>query len=607
MPPGWGPITRMRTVTSLALALLAFGLSATAAEDEAKPATPLDPAALFAIYPVVPEGTPGAHAMARAVEPRRQDLDGDDPQAPRPPATLPDVGKARPFALDDGRYTKPPTKLETVPPAIAEALGAAELPVAPPKLPKIDMGVWLAARPVLTLRDVEKIEFRGVSKGSTRQYGFSGDLTYSESGARRRRRAETENQKKALAECQDGRVSRVTLTDGWRLGRNVSWEYRGWTPQFVDFNGRVQAALATIRDQPIEVVRETGEQALGPGWKLSTTAANGELQLQIAGPPGPEGKPWAAEARLKADAKAPFIACWESKCCVLWVATPEELVSIHFQPEGDALAEVGELEKTLRFSDAPASVRRHITQLFPPRDGDPAARTGNIEGTVLLAGKPAADVKVRVYATSDDELHEGQNFDMQTDEAGRFQFPAIRAPARVSISMDAIKYMHPNTKKVGATSGPSLAYEVQLKPNQKLDLILGGEGQPVTGRLIDPANPQRDWSKSQVEFVLVPPSSETVAKLRAGPLGFMADGYEEFLNYEQGAAYAPGKAKLAADGSFRFEHIPSAGYWVYVYPDGGEKGTRVKTLRMQLLPGGKSDEALDLGDLKFLGRDAAPF
>jgi|GEM_PF-5447099 len=535
----------MRRLVSLAFVALFFGGFSLFAED-GPPATPLDAEGLFAVFKVVPAGTAGGRAI-------------------------------------------PPLQ----------------------RFPKLPENLWAAPRPVLTLRDVEEIQFpRQQVDDPTkppRSRVVTGRLKYSEWGARRRAKAEGESRGGKLAEFQDGATSAVREVFGWSIGRTGQISFRGYLPDLANFDRRAQEALKMIREQPIQVIRTAGEQRLAPGWTLQGEAEKDELRLQVAGPPLPNGKPWTADARLAVDEGAPWMVCWETKCCVLWAASARELVSIHFEPSGEAIVARGEREEALRFADAPASVRRQIEKTFPPRDGDPAKRLGSIEGQLVLAGKPAPAVSIVVYTHFDADPHDGQTFTVKTDEAGHFRIPEVRAPSNIQISFEVMKWRHPNTGQLAETSGPAFCYHAHLVKDQVLKFDLGGEGQPVMGQLVDPANPQRDWSKSQMEFVLVPPCSETVAALRVGNIAYFADAYEDFLKTEAGRAYAPEKVTPRADGIFRLERVPSARYWIYVSPDGGATKVRVQALQMELLSGGKSDAALDLGKLKLLDHDAAPF
>jgi hypothetical protein len=471
--------------------------------------------------------------------------------------------------------------------------------------------VLIDSRPLLTLRDLELLTVRPFIAEDPRKPGqgthASGRLTFSEWGARRRAKAESDNTGSKLATLRAGSVESIATVRGRSLGRVQPFFMRGTAKEIAGFNERVQAALKDIQEQPIKTVREIGMQALAPGWKLETFPSDQGLQLKVSGPNGPGGMPWAAKAELPCATGAPFIVCWETKSCVLWAASARGLVAVHFSPEGSANVLMGELENTLRFQDAPASVREQIERVFPPRDGDPASKFGSIEGTVILANAVAPGITVEVITHFDRDDHDGQSFTTKTDENGRFRFDRVRAPCSVQISMDALQWIDPHSGKPKTTSGPSLCFHSHLAKDEKLEFTLGGEGRPVAGRIVDPENERRDWSKSHIEFVLVPPASEPVAAYRKTGFGYIVDAYEAFLRSKNGAAYAPRKHPLNADGTFRFDRIPSAGYWIYVYPDGATESRRIKALSMELTPGGKTDTPLDLGPLPFPPNDAPPF
>jgi len=534
-----------RALVSLLLAAWClFGLAARA-EDEA-PATPTDAAELYAVYKVVPAGTPGAREVVWA---------GSNTVWPRPAGP-----------------------------------------------------VFIAPQPLLTLRDVEKITFPGqaVTPGQPlRAQTFHGQLTFSKSGARRRYRVQSENERADFAELHDGVFVRLHRSVARVMGNTDPYWFSGTLDDLIDYEGRLQGALKKYHEQPIRVVREAGEHALAPGWKLKAEPIATGLRLTVTGPLKPDGHPWSAKAELPT--KAPFIFCWETQGCVLWAASEKQLTALRFEPAREPMLTTGERESELRFCDAPEAVRREIEHVFPPKDGDPALQFGSIEGVLLLAGKPAPDVAINAYARFNSDTNEDEILKVKTDAEGRFRFAAVHAPAHVQVNMEPMTFIHPGTKVLESTASAGLSFSTQLAKDQVLELTLGGEGQPVAGKIVDPAQPQRDWSQGQVELKLVPPCSMLVEELRSKNLPFLADAYEGFLQAERGRAYAPGKVALRADGSFRFERIPSARYWVYVYPDDADKKSRVKNLQMPLLPLGKSEQALDLGEVKWSEEDARAY
>lgn len=462
----------------------------------------------------------------------------------------------------------------------------------------------VSTKPILTIRDIESAHLLPQHESDpTRVRSFSGSLQLTEWGSRRRARAIRGipvGVVKNLATVTNGKLASYGRIFGTPMSRRESIGVVTTLDGLADYEQKFQDSLKAFHEQPIVVHREPGEHSLGPGWRIVATREDGGVRLGLEGPVRRDGNHWHSIALLPAKENAPFAVCWESKWCVLWAASAETLVGIRFQPDGTADVASGELEETLRMQDAPASVRKEIQTVFPPRDGDPATHVGSIAGTVILAGKPAANVEVQVYTHFDKDNHEGESFKVKSGDDGRFELPKVRAPADVQISMDVIN--------IGErmASGPSLSFHAHLDRDQKLECALGGEGRPVIGKIVDPQNEARDWSKSTVEFVLIPPASETVEQLRASGSHAMATGYEQFLKSEQGRPYALGPQPLGGDGTFNIPRVPAAAYWIYVTTEDGKVRRRVKGLSMRMVPDGKTDEELDLGGIPMTERDVSP-
>ncbi len=532
----------------LALGVWSLVILGAACHGEDDPVLPLDAAELYSIFKVVPAGTPGAK------------------------------------------------EITNIPPALQS---------------KVDGKLYVSPEPLLTFRDVEKIQFPdqtfGDFGGQRQVLNTLGRITFSEWGARRRARSEKEKGTRQLC-FEDGVLTQIWTADGSMvMGRQGFFSFKGELSDLMDLNSRMQDALQALKEQPLRTISTSGEHPLGPGWSLQAEPADKGLRLRVKGPNRPAGGTYSADATLETKPSAPFLICWESRYCVLWAASAESLLSIRFTASGDPVVSAGEREQSLFYSDAPAAVRSEIEKVFPPRDGDPKTHFGIVEGTALFADRPAAGTIVSVWANYEPDTHDGENHKVTTDANGHFRIEGIHTPSRLVVSIDMLKWLHPNTKEVESTSGGALTFFSHLDTGQVRKLTLGGAGQPVTGRITDPANAQRDWSRSEVELVLVAPCSLTLEELRERKLNDMADVYEKFLKSDEGQAYRPANVALKADGTFRFERVPTAHYWIYVHPDGAEKGTRVGSLSMGMFPEGKSDQVRDVGALTLLDHDAPAY
>ena len=463
----------------------------------------------------------------------------------------------------------------------------------------------VSTKPILTIRDIETVRLLPQrERDPTRVRAFTGNFQLTEWGSRRRARATRGipvGVVKNLATVTNGQLVSYSRIFGTPMSRRESIGIVTNLDGLADYEQKFQDSLKAFHEQPIVVQRDPGVHSLGPGWKVAATRESGGVRLGLDGPERPDGNRWQASTLLPAKENAPFAVCWESKWCILWAASAESLVGIRFHPDGSSEIASGELEETLRMQDAPASVRKEILTIFPLRDGDPATHVGSIAGTVILAGKPAANIEVQVFTHFDKDDHEGESFTVKSGADGRFEIPKVRAPSAVQISMQVI-----NIGKT-MTSGPSLAFHTHVDRDQKLECTLGGEGRLIIGKIVDPQNEMRDWSKSTVEFVLIPPSSDTVEQLRASGWHATATGYEQFLKTEQGRPYALGPQPLGADGTFDIPRVAAAAYWIYVTTEDGKVRRRVKGLSMRMIPDGKTDEKLDLGNIPMKDQDVSQY
>jgi hypothetical protein len=201
-----------------------------------------------------------------------------------------------------------------------------------------------------------------------------------------------------------------------------------------------------------------------------------------------------------------------------------------------------------------------------------------IEGALRVGRAPAAGQSI--YVRHDQRrLHDEPwaNYSMQAmvDEAGTFRF------RRVPAGKGAIVVMVPLRGPQGSTmSGMGMSKRFDVKPGERLTVELGGRGRPVVGH--------------------VPPLPDL-------PEGAFANGNLTPTDAAPGAdALTPRSFAIEADGRFRIDDVEAGSYRLDVQFQAIDAkshrwqplGGATKTFTIDPIPGGQSDEPLDLGTLE---------
>jgi thiol-disulfide isomerase/thioredoxin/protocatechuate 3,4-dioxygenase beta subunit len=262
---------------------------------------------------------------------------------------------------------------------------------------------------------------------------------------------------------------------------------------------------------------------------------------------------------------------------------------------------------------------------------------GRVEGQLLIRGRPGANQEIRM--SSDDSsgaywsyktvknpstgqtehqtvesiarLDDG-NYRTQTDDRGRFVFervPPIDAEIRHLVGR---VFAHTALIKVEAGG--------------TTHVVLGGPGRPVIGRLVVPEGTDR-----AVDFArVVQPTA-----LRSEPWGYLyptglsldeqSAWVEEWWNSPEGKAHRGRQiarpVEVLLDGTFRAEDVPAGSYRIqleFTEVTRGQPPRVVATASHRFtvaeMPGGRSDEPLDLGKIPLefkalleIGQVAPPF
>jgi RNA polymerase sigma factor (sigma-70 family) len=180
-----------------------------------------------------------------------------------------------------------------------------------------------------------------------------------------------------------------------------------------------------------------------------------------------------------------------------------------------------------------------------------------------------------------------------TDEAGRFAFERVM-PGEATISRSILI----KTLSTSQTWGHSHSTHVEVTPGATARVDVGGTGRPVIGKVEAPAGLAGpiDWTFSN--NTLIPKETPLQVLIRSG--------LKKALRGPSGGC----TVKLEADGSFRAEDVDAGTYDLLIMvseppkdPFGVGIGREViATARREVvvpaMPGGHSDEPLDLGSIQ---------
>ena len=204
---------------------------------------------------------------------------------------------------------------------------------------------------------------------------------------------------------------------------------------------------------------------------------------------------------------------------------------------------------------------------------------GRLEVQVLFGEKPGAGVSVGGgYST--DGIPVVHSVSATTDAQGRFVVERIAPPQALLALVTGTEAW------------------IEIKPGETTRVTLGGMGRPAIGRL--KAWRELDWTKVRLSMRLEAPAAALLDQ---------EDGawkeWGKFLASEHGKLYRRDGLPAKPDGSFRIENVPQGSYHLSVSVPGHAFGDEAwgnglatgsgKALVVPLMPGGRSDEPLDLG------------
>jgi hypothetical protein len=223
---------------------------------------------------------------------------------------------------------------------------------------------------------------------------------------------------------------------------------------------------------------------------------------------------------------------------------------------------------------------------------------GRVEGVMKFGNRLATNEQImlvpKVFGRNDLN-YDSETFKRNTDDQGRFAFEYVPPGTRqlvCLIPMGSRSWMHSNPQVI------------EVKAGEVTHVTYGGMGRAVIGKVVlsDPGR-NLDWNQGYhslyTRWPQPPKELNTPEERRA-----WSNSPEMKAARENARYYRP---RFAADGSFRVEDVAAGAYdlqFNFTEPQGDTPGmgrpigSLTKEVVVPEMPGGRSDEPLDLGELK---------
>jgi beta-lactamase regulating signal transducer with metallopeptidase domain len=234
---------------------------------------------------------------------------------------------------------------------------------------------------------------------------------------------------------------------------------------------------------------------------------------------------------------------------------------------------------------------------------------GQVEGELILGGKPARGVEVEVRYPGGTEGDEGETRSGATNREGWFAVSNIPlGRAWVVPKLLIADQAQPDDPAYVADPAfvtrreimvPGLGVEVQVDRGRPARVTLGGVGRPVVGQVLAVSGAEADWRGAKLR---VYPEAFVMAMQQPGDDWHFV---RRFLESDEGAPYWQDEIPVSEDGSFRIDRVPAGRWVVQIYNDEGSKDLEPVRFEVPAMRGGESSEVLDLGTLKLLEPIAA--
>ena len=220
---------------------------------------------------------------------------------------------------------------------------------------------------------------------------------------------------------------------------------------------------------------------------------------------------------------------------------------------------------------------------------------GRMEGTLRIGSRPGNNENVAIWAESSSrtsgEPRAFYQWETTTDSNGHFALERLKAG-----SVKVGRRIKTSDRRASSSYGAS----VEVKSGETAEVSIGGTGRPIIGRVALPAdyNQPVDWSDAEASIRTKNENTIKEDLLRLYQLLFSEQAVgKNFCSYA---------VIIGPDGSFRAEDVPEGEYEISISlyePLPAKSGVSEsiaslhKELKIAAMPGGRSDEPLDVGTL----------
>jgi hypothetical protein len=218
---------------------------------------------------------------------------------------------------------------------------------------------------------------------------------------------------------------------------------------------------------------------------------------------------------------------------------------------------------------------------------------GRLEGKLRMGARPGSQEKITLHYPHDPR--EGGvwlDYNGRTDADGRFVIERL-VPGAVRVGREVLLAEFPD----GAiTSSSTHTVAVEIKPGETARVEIGGKGRAIFGRLKTPDGEKRkvDWTWGFHALEAQPRKPGVISRILGS-----APPPKPMTRYP---------FRVKSDGSFRIEDVPAGEYILKLsvreppqpgeMDTGREIGGLQKEVVVPQMPGGRSDQPLDLGTIE---------
>jgi hypothetical protein len=224
---------------------------------------------------------------------------------------------------------------------------------------------------------------------------------------------------------------------------------------------------------------------------------------------------------------------------------------------------------------------------------------GRVSGVVRVNGEPApfaeVNIDVRHAVGTDRRIH--FNVRDVSDAQGRYAIDHI-PPGEAAIA----RGIPTGSNSVGF--GPWQS--IRVEPGETLEVTVGGEGRPVTGRLVLPEGLALDWRRPGARLDLASPPGPEIPEGLSPEV--RQDWYRRWIETEEGRAFDAWQRErrsypvlIAADSSFRVDDVRPGSYVLDVQLIDQETGepspARSRPIEIPEATGEAAHTPIDLGEV----------